>query len=128
MADDTRRALDDPDAEDELERGETGIRILLTLLFVLIATALETVLGVVIVFELLWALLTRQPPSSRVRDFANRVVGYYYRIGRYMTYNDARPPFPFADFPEPPEGDGWDASVRQSESLGIARGPDDPSI
>jgi hypothetical protein len=120
MAEDTRRAADDPDAEDELERGETGIRILITLLFVLIATALETVLSVVIAFELLWALITRLPPSPRVRDFANRVVGYYYRIGRYMTYNDARPPFPFSDFPAPPEGDGWDASVRPSESLGIA--------
>ena len=70
-------------------------------------------------------LATRLPPSPRVRDFANRVVGYYYRIGRYMTFNDARPPFPFADFPEPPEGDGWDASVRQSENLGIARRPRD---
>lgn len=125
MENDPRRAPRTVQDADTLERGETGFRILLTLLFVLVAAALEAVLTVVIVFELLWALATRQPPRPRVRELANRVVTYYYRIGRYMTYNDARPPFPFSDFPEPVEGDGWDPSVSQAESIGLSRAPRD---
>jgi hypothetical protein len=92
--------------EAEIERSETGLRILLTLVFLLIARVVETVVVAVVVFELAYALVTRTPPSERVRRFANRAVAYFYRLGRYLTYNEAQPPFPFADFPreiEPPE-------------------------
>ncbi len=89
----------------EIDRVDTLIRLLVTLLFFVIARAAEAVLGVVIAFELVYALATRQLPSRRVRDFANRVIAYLYRIGRYMTYNESAAPFPFRDFPpevEPP--------------------------
>jgi len=89
----------------QIERKETGIRILLTLLFVVILSVAESVLGVVILFELAFALITRQPPGERVRRFANRTLSYLYHIVRYLTYNESEPPFPFSDFPpelEPP--------------------------
>jgi hypothetical protein len=85
---------------DEIERGDTGVRLLYTLLFIVVARVVETVLLVVIIFELLFAWITRQPPGEAVRRFANRTISYFYRIGRYLTYNDAQPPFPFAEFPE----------------------------
>ena len=107
MSEPIEHPLDDLD-EGEIERGETGIRILLTLLFAVIAAAVEAVLTVLIVFSLGFALLTRRPPSERVRELSNRVIAYYYRIGRYMTYNDRCPPFPFSDFPEALEGDDWE--------------------
>jgi hypothetical protein len=40
-----------------------------------------------------------------VRQFANRLVAYLYRIARYLTYNEGTAPFPFRDLPpelEPP--------------------------
>jgi hypothetical protein len=86
--------------EFEIERGETGLRILYTVLFFAIARVTESVLFTVIIFELLWTLITRRPPSLRVRNFANRALAYIYRIGRYLTYNDAQAPFPFAEFPD----------------------------
>ena len=89
----------------EIERSETGLRILLTLLFYLIARALGFVLAVVIVFELIYTLITRAAPPERVRQFANRAISYFYRVGRYLTYNELDRPFPFSDFPpeiEPP--------------------------
>jgi hypothetical protein len=89
----------------EIDRVDTLIRALVTLLFFLIARAAEAVLVVVIVFELVYTLATKQAPSLRVREFANRVLAYLYRIGRYLTYNDGGAPFPFRDFPaevEPP--------------------------
>jgi hypothetical protein len=100
----------------EIERGETGIRALLTLLFFLVARLVGYVLFVVILFELLYVAVTREPPPERVRRFANRAVSYVYRIGRYVTYNEPGRPFPFADFPpemEPP------APLEESAGAGI---------
>ena len=88
-----------------VERKDTAIRILLTVLFCLIVQVTEAVLGVVVLFELAYALVTGNAPGERVRGFANRALSYLYRILRYLTYNEAEPPFPFADFPpevEPP--------------------------
>jgi hypothetical protein len=83
----------------EIARGETGIRILFTLLFWLIARVLGTVLGVLVFFELIYTLVTQRLPGSRVRRFANRTLAYLYRITRYVTYNERDAPFPFRDFP-----------------------------
>jgi len=83
----------------EIGRGETGIRILLFLLFAVIFRLGTLVLGAVVVFELLSALITRRPPNDRVRSFANRALSYLYRISRYLTYNQSELPFPFSDFP-----------------------------
>ena len=88
----------DPEAH-EIERAETGIRFVYFLIFLIIGRVVETVLVTVILFELLFTLVTRQAPGDSVRGFANRAVAYFYRIGRYLTYNDPDPPFPFAEFP-----------------------------
>ena len=85
--------------EVEIERGETGIRILLFLLFAVIFRLGTLVLAAVVVFELLYALITQRPPTDRVRSFANRILTYLYRITRYLTYNQSEVPFPFSDFP-----------------------------
>jgi hypothetical protein len=106
-------------ADEEIERRETGLRMLLTLLYVLIAAVLDSVLGVIVVFQLLWSLITRTPPGRPVRDLANRIIAYYYRIGRYLTYNDSRPPFPFSEFPEPVEPGRWRADEPESDALGL---------
>ncbi len=83
----------------EIERKDTGIRMLLTLLFVVILHAVEAVLAVTVLFSLAVALITKRPPGERVRSFANRTLSYLYRIVRYLTYNEHQAPFPFADFP-----------------------------
>jgi hypothetical protein len=82
-----------------IERKETGIRILFTILFLLIAEVIRIILGLVTLFSLVYALITKRPPGERVRLFANRTVSYLYHIWRYVTYNAPEPPFPFADFP-----------------------------
>jgi hypothetical protein len=113
--------------EREIDRKDTGIRILLTVLFVLIVGVVESVLGLIVLFALLWALITKQPPGVGVRGLANRIITYYYRIGRYLTYNESLAPFPFSDFPEALEESRWTPDPRESESLGLARplGDDD---
>ena len=89
----------------EIERGDTGLRILYSVLFLVIASVLRMVLGVLIAFELLYTLVMGQLPSDPVRVLGNRIVAYYYRIARYLTYNESGLPFPFTEFPpelEPP--------------------------
>ncbi len=118
MTQDARMGVD-AYMEHEVDRRDTGIRIALTLLFVLIAALIESVLSGIVVFELLWTLITKEAPSPRVRELANRIVGYYYRIGRYLTYNESRVPFPFTDFPRALEGDAWNPEDRESDALGL---------
>jgi hypothetical protein len=106
-----------PGFDDEIPRKDTLYRIGLTILFAIVAAAIRTVLGLVVVFELLFALITRRPPGLRVRALANRITTYYYRLLRYLTYNESRAPFPFSDFPEPLEPDEFRAEDRDSEVL-----------
>ena len=109
------------ESEGEIDRKDTGIRVLLTILFVLIVGVVESVLGLMILFALLWALITKQPPGLGVRALANRIITYYYRIGRYLTYNESLVPFPFSEFPDALEESRWTPDPRESESLGLTR-------
>jgi hypothetical protein len=83
----------------EIERGETGIRVLYTLLFILVIHAIEVVLGVVLLFSLVFAFLTRTQPPDQVRDFAERVIRYTAEVLGYLTYNREAAPFPFDSLP-----------------------------
>ena len=82
-----------------IERKDTGVRMLHTLLFVFILHAVEAVLAMTVLFSLAIALITKRPPGERVRYFANRTLSYLYHIVRYLTYNERQAPFPFSDFP-----------------------------
>ena len=84
---------------DPIERSETGVRALYSLLFFVIWRVLGLVIAVVVLFQIIFTLITRQLPPMRVRRFANRAISYIYRVGRYVTYNDPERPFPFADLP-----------------------------
>ena len=86
--------------ESGIERADTAFRMLYSLLFALVISVLETVVGVLITFQLLYTVITKQEPSRRVSDLGNRLATYIYRMLRYLTYNSDDRPFPFSDFPE----------------------------
>lgn len=106
-------------SELALDPRDTGIRILLTLIFMIVASVINSLLGVLVAFGLLWALITRRPPHPRLRSLANRIVTYEYRIHRYITYNDAEVPFPFSDLPNPLEAPSWDGEAATAEAVGL---------
>ena len=112
----TDRGNEDP---LQIPRGETGIRVLFTILFWVVAEVLKTVVNVMVIFELLWTLVTQRAPKLAVRDLANRVIAYHYRIQRYLTYNDATRPFPFSPLPDPlePTGSPHDEGVGRTGDL-----------
>jgi hypothetical protein len=85
--------------EEELDRVETLIRLLYTLLFFLILRVVEATLGVIVFFQLVFALVTNRTPNPAVNSFARRVVEYGYQIAHYLTFNRDKPPFPFDELP-----------------------------
>lgn len=101
----TEIPIENAHGDEPIERGETGVRALITLLFVLVIQVVEAVFAVIIVFDLAFALITRREPSDGVRRFAERVVDYTVEILRYATYNDDEPPFPFREFPAAADAD-----------------------
>ncbi len=90
------------DYEDELEieRVDTLLRMVYSLLFALVVSVLETIVGVLVGFQLIYTLITKHEPPDRVTDAGNRVTAYFYRVLRWLTHNDEARPFPFSDFPE----------------------------
>ncbi len=114
---------------NEIGRGDTGLRALLTALFVVVGSVLDSILGVIVVFALLYAFVTKQPPSLRVRQFANRIIAFYYRIRRYITYNESTVPFPFSDFPEvlEPPGSPHEETDRDLKEL-LSPEPEDERL
>lgn len=102
-----------------VDRRETGLRLLLTVLFAAIAELIQALMVALVLFGLGVALLTRRPPHRRVREFANSLVGYSYRIGRYLTYNESTVPFPFAAFPEAPERPEPWSGAREAKAVGL---------
>jgi hypothetical protein len=106
-------------SELDLDPRDTAIRILLTLLFTIVTSVLNTLLRVLVAFSLLWALITRRAPHPRLRSLANRIISYEYRLNRYITYNDAAVPFPFSDLPRPLEEPTWKGEAETAEAVGL---------
>ncbi len=95
----------------ELDRADTGIRILYSVLFVIINNLLTGAIGIIVVFELGFSLITKRPPPTRVRRVANSVISYSYRLQRWLTHTEARLPFPFSDLPEDIHAIEWPYSA-----------------
>ncbi len=87
---------------ETVDRYDTGLRVLLTLLFFVIVRVVEAVLSFVIIFGLLYTLITQQEPAPAVKRFSERVLAYAVQIVRYLSYNGVDAPFPFRDFPADP--------------------------
>jgi hypothetical protein len=84
----------------EIERKDTALRPVYALLFVVIVRMVEAVVGAVVLFSLLFTLITKRPPHQSVKQFANRTISYLYHVLRYATYNETIAPFPLAEFPQ----------------------------
>lgn len=95
-------AHETPDSS-QIPRSITAERILNSFLFVFILHLIGSVLGLIVLFQLLYSLVTMGPPIQRVTRFADRITRYCFEIFQYMTYNSEHSPFPFKDLPAEPE-------------------------
>ena len=103
--------------EGGIERTATALRIAYSLLFALIISVLETVVGALVVFQLLYTLVTKREPSQRVSELGNRISTYFYRMLRYLTHNSDALPFPFNDFPDAIEAPFTEGSDSEDELI-----------
>lgn len=51
-----------------------------------------------VIFQIIHTLIAEKP-DFWVRGFANRTIAYFYRIMRYLTFNEEIVLFPFSRFP-----------------------------
>lgn len=87
----------------ELDRVAIGVRAVYSLLIALIISVLNSLLAILVVFQLVYSFVTLRLPSSRVQDLGNGITAYFHQMLRYLTHNDSQVPFPFSDFPTPTE-------------------------
>jgi len=85
---------------NQLARTDLGLRVLYCFVFAFILNILAGALTILVVFQLIAALVTRDAPHPRLKQFGQLMLSYFTLIVRYVTFNDDQPPFPFADFPE----------------------------
>jgi hypothetical protein len=86
-------------------RKAVGIRFLYTILYLIIFEVVKVLIQLTTLFQFLYLLITLKY-SEHLREFANKVAAYGYRVMRYLTLNENQRPFPLAEFPgelEPPE-------------------------
>jgi len=83
---------------DNFKNGQTWLRGLFMLLFVLIYSVTEVIVLVVVLLQFLFVLFTGQQ-NTRLREFGEGLSVFVFQIMSYWTYNSEERPFPFAKWP-----------------------------
>jgi len=87
--------------KSSLTAGDTWTRGLFMLLFVIIYSVTEFVLGAVVFFQFLHVLATREV-NERLQEFTTDVSVFIYQILQFLTFNSEVKPYPFAPWPDGP--------------------------
>lgn len=75
----------------------TWRRIAFMLIYAIIDGLVRTLLGAVILLQIVTALLTGKP-NQNILDFGRSLSVYIYHIMLFMTFNTETLPFPFSDW------------------------------
>lgn len=74
-------------------------RFLVTLVCMIFFEVAGFIIQLSVLFQYGYLLIARKR-SEPLRIFTNTLATYGYRLMRYNTLNDNKPPFPFSTFPE----------------------------
>ncbi len=102
--------------KSNLTASATWTRGLFMLLFVVLRSVAEVVLGAVVLLQFLFALASGAP-HPRLTAFGGQLSAYLYQIFMFLTFNSDSKPFPFANWPEGP--------MAAAEEAGPAGSPGD---
>lgn len=86
------------DLKENIKQQSTWMRGFNIVLFTIIYSVTEIVIALVVVFQFLTVLLTRET-NAKLLDLGANLSAYVYQILSYVTFNTDERPFPFADFP-----------------------------
>jgi hypothetical protein len=92
----------DNEIKSALTAKDTWIRGLYMLLFTVIYSVTEFVLGLIVIFQFIHVLFTRDT-NERLLDFSSDLSVYIYQILQFLTFNSNAKPYPFAVWPNGPE-------------------------
>ena len=92
MAEDNKQQL-----KQNLQDSNQWMRILYMVLFWIVLYFVLMVTGVIIFIQVLFALITGSD-NENLRKFAADLTKYINQIILFLTYNDDRKPFPFAEW------------------------------
>ena len=81
------------------ENKESWQRVLFTILFWLIFSVSQFVLGAVVIAQCIFSLVGGKP-NDHLLNFGDSLGKYIHEILRFVTYNTEQRPFPFTDFPK----------------------------
>lgn len=85
--------------KQRLTASATWMRGLYILIFSVIFSITEILLGAVVVFQFLATLFTGEP-NARLRGFGLSLAAFIYQIVAFVTFNSDERPFPFGPWPE----------------------------
>jgi hypothetical protein len=106
--------------KSSLTAADTWKRGLFMVLFVVIYSIAEFVLGMIVFFQFLHVLFNREI-NERLRELTTDISVFIYQILQFLTFNSEVKPYPFAAWPDGPAdlesldmGDVVDAPAPQS--------------
>jgi hypothetical protein len=79
-------------------RKAIGIRLLYCVIFLIVFEIIKIIIQVTVLFQFVYLFITKEY-NVPVRNFANKISFYGYRVIRYVTLNENQRPFPLSDFP-----------------------------
>lgn len=108
--------MDDKTLRDNFTSGETWTRGLFMVLFAILYSIAEIVVGAVVVFQFVATLLTGRR-NDRLLQLGADLSNYIYHCLRFLTYASDDRPYPFSAWPSPdarpeppPARDGTEAA------------------
>jgi hypothetical protein len=91
----------DNELKSSLTAADTWLRGLYMLLFTVVYSVTELVLGLVVVFQFIHVLVTRET-NDRLLDFSSDLSVFIYQILQFLTFNSEAKPYPFSAWPDGP--------------------------
>lgn len=85
-----------------IKRGSVWLRLVYMVLFAVIYSLAEVVLGAVIVLQFIFVLVTTER-NPRLLGFGASLSRFLYQIFLYLTFNSEQRPFPFDEWPSATE-------------------------
>lgn len=116
----------DDKIKDNLKEGSTWLRALYMLLFFIIYSVAEIILGLVVLFQFFSVLITRSK-NEKLLSLGQSLSTFIYQIMTYLTFNSETRPYPIGDWPmgTPAENVVAETSTPEEEILPVETKPED---
>ena len=89
----------------QMQHESIVLRVLWMLLFLLVWQVAQTLLGLLVLVQLIY-LLVYGAPNAGLMNFGDSLSQFLAQIGRFGSFHTEQKPWPFADWPTPRPAEG----------------------